>query len=143
MTDFDPLRCAACSGELRASRTDHGIVWLCASCVAGATTLGVLRKVSPRAFVNHLWQAAQAHGRRSPKRCPSCTQPLLDLDGSQVELSPPLLVCRHCFLVWLERRTLEAFRLDAQRLRSPLREAAGAPRALAKGVERAVEGSGG
>jgi hypothetical protein len=131
MPALDPMLCAACASELRPARTDHGVVWLCASCAAGATTLGVLRKVAPRSFVHHLWQAAQAHGRPSRKRCPSCTQPLLELDGSCVDLSPALLVCCRCFLVWLEEPTLAAFRLEERRLRSAVREAEAHTRAEA------------
>jgi hypothetical protein len=131
MSDLEPMRCASCSEELRPRRTEHGIVWLCGSCVAGATTLGVLRKVAPRPFINHLWQASQLHGRASAKRCPSCTQPLLDLDGTGVALSPSLLVCCRCLLVWLEKPSLEAFRLEKQRVRSAVREAEAHARVVA------------
>lgn len=133
MGEIQPMLCASCSGELRAQRTDHGLVWLCGSCVAGATTLGVIRKVAPKDFVNHLWQAGYAHDRPSAQRCPSCTQPLLELDGARVELSPSMLLCCRCYLVWLERATLEAFRLAEQRVRSVAREAAALSRVEALG----------
>jgi Zn-finger nucleic acid-binding protein len=99
-------------------------VWLCDACLAGATTVGVLRKVAPRAFVHHLWQAGLAQGRASTRRCPSCTQPLLELDGSRVELSPALLLCCRCFLVWLERPSLQAFGLERRPGRAAGRAAA-------------------
>jgi hypothetical protein len=118
------MLCPSCSGELRPCRTTHGVVWLCDPCSAGATTLGVFRRVAPRPFVNHLWQAGRAHGQPSARRCPSCTQALLELDASRVELSPSLLLCCRCFLVWLEEPTLEAFRLGRQRLGSGAREVA-------------------
>jgi Zn-finger nucleic acid-binding protein len=140
------MLCASCSGELQARRTDHGVVWLCGSCVAGATTVGVLRKVAPRSFINHLWQAGLTHGRPSTRRCPSCTQPLLELDGAQVELSPSLQLCCRCYLVWLDRSSLKAFRLDEQRLHSAAREAAalfevealGEPERIAREARNAV-----
>jgi len=105
------MLCASCSSALGPRRTEHGVVWVCDRCGTGAATLGVIRKVVPRGFLQHLWQAAQQHGRPSAQRCPSCTQPLDTFDGSPVEMSPALAVCRHCYFVVLERTALAAYRL--------------------------------
>jgi Zn-finger nucleic acid-binding protein len=118
------MRCATCAGPLLAQGGRHGLVWVCGDCVAGATTLGVLRHVAPRAFINHLWQAARLHGTPSRKACPSCTQPLVELRPPRVQIEPPLDVCCRCFLIWMERATL--LKLSAERPR-------GAPLALAAG----------
>jgi hypothetical protein len=119
------MRCATCAGPLSAQGMRHGLVWVCRDCAAGATTLGVLRHVAPRAFVNQLWQAARRHGTPSRKACPSCTQPLVELRPPQVRIEPPIDVCCRCFLIWMERATLAA--LHAERTR-------GAPLALAAGA---------
>jgi hypothetical protein len=124
MSSETPIRCALCSADLEPCHTDHGVVWICRPCEAGATTLGVLRQVAPRPCINHLWQAARTLGLPSAKSCPSCTQPLLELDAPSVESSPSFLVCCHCFLVWLERPALRALRLTQPRVRSAVREAA-------------------
>jgi hypothetical protein len=112
---LDPMLCALCRGPLVGQPGRHGIVWVCASCAAGATTLGVLRHVAPKAFINHLWQAARLHGTTSAKACPSCTQPLVELRPPQVEIEPALEVCCRCFLIWMERPTLQALRVDRPR----------------------------
>ena len=102
----DAMLCAACSTALRPRGTPYGVVWVCARCGAGAATVPVIRRVVPRGFVQHLWQAARLHGRPSAQRCPSCTQPLSTFDGSPVEVSPVVSVCCHCFFVVLERSAL-------------------------------------
>lgn len=99
-------------------------MWVCASCRAGATTLGVLRQVTPRAFVTHLWRAARTVGEAGEKPCPSCTQPLIELDASDVELALPLRVCVRCFLVWIDRPSLDEMRILRSKGRSRVREAA-------------------
>jgi hypothetical protein len=120
---IDPMLCACCSQPLEYRRTTHGIVWVCPPCLAGATTLGVIRSVAPREFVNHLWQAARRASTASAKRCPSCTQPLTDLSGAVAELRPSLEVCCRCFLIWLDQPALSALRLDRARTRSIAAEA--------------------
>jgi len=105
--------------------------------VAGATTLGVLRHVAPKAFINHLWQAARLHGSLSSKICPSCTQPLIELRPPQVVIEPALDVCCRCFLIWMERPTLEALRVQPPRPR-----ALGAGPALATGGDRRTAAEG-
>jgi Zn-finger nucleic acid-binding protein len=111
-----PMRCASCQGPLTSQPGRHGIVWVCGRCVAGATTIGVLRHVAPRAFIHHLWQAARHHGAPSRKACPSCTQPLLELRPPQVQIQPALDVCCRCFLIWMERPALDALRMGAAAL---------------------------
>ena len=108
MDPLDPMRCATCGGPLTSQPGRHGIVWVCGICVAGATTIGVLRHVAPKAFINHLWQAARLHGSLSRKICPSCTQPLIELRPPQVEIEPALDVCCRCFLIWMEKPALTA-----------------------------------
>ena len=126
MDPLEPMRCARCAGPLAAQAGRHGLVWVCADCVAGATTLGVLRHVAPRAFINHLWQAARLHGEPSRKACPSCTQPLVELRPPKVEIEPALEVCCRCFLIWMERATLAALRVETPgRARPVLALAAG------------------
>jgi hypothetical protein len=100
------MLCAACSAALAPRRTAYGVVWVCARCGTGAATVPVIRKVVPRGFLQHLWQAARLHGRPSTQRCPSCTQPLSTFDGSPVEVSPVVSICCHCFFVVLERSAL-------------------------------------
>lgn len=118
MDPLDPMRCPICAGPLVSQPGRHGIVWVCGGCVAGATTLGVLRHVAPKPFINHLWQAARLHGSLSSKACPSCTQPLLELRPPQVVIEPALDVCCRCFLIWMERPTLEALRVQPPRPRA-------------------------
>jgi hypothetical protein len=112
------MHCPICAGPLASQPGRHGIVWVCGQCVAGATTLGVLRHVAPKAFINHLWQAARLHGSLSSKICPSCTQPLIELRPPQVVIEPALDVCCRCFLIWMERPTLEALRVQPPRPRA-------------------------
>lgn len=80
----------------------------CETCFAGATTLSVLKRVAPREFINHLWQAGRKVGKPSGKACPSCTQPLVELRPPEIEITPKIDLCLHCFLVWMERDTLRA-----------------------------------
>ena len=122
MSDPAPIRCALCRADLEPSRLPHGIVWICRSCEAGAVNLGVFRQVVPRGFVNHLWRAVKLYGLPSRKTCPSCAQPLLEVDAKRVQLSPALEVCCRCFLVWLERPVLARLRQRTPRLRSSIRE---------------------
>lgn len=108
MSNLDSMLCAACSHEIHARRTPHGVVWVCDACGTGAATLAVIRRVVPRGFVQHLWQAALAHGRPSAQRCPSCTQPLLDFAGSPVTVAPIVSLCRRCYFVVFEQSALVA-----------------------------------
>jgi hypothetical protein len=125
------MRCATCTGPLVSRAGRHGLVFVCETCLAGATTLGVLRHVAPKAFINHLWQAARLHGSLSRKACPSCTQPLIELRPPQVEIEPALEVCCRCFLIWMERPTLAA--LEMKPPPTP-RLGAGAPRGASQRV---------
>lgn len=124
---MEPMRCARCSFELRPERTEHGLIWLCGSCATGAATLGVIRKVAPRRFVQQLWQAARSHARPDAWRCPSCTQPLLTFEGTPVEASPSVRVCCRCFLIVLAQPEMEAFRLGKARLHAPQPTSAALP----------------
>lgn len=137
MVDEQAMPCPLCSGPLESSRAPQGTVWICRSCAAGATTLGVIRKVAPRAFINHLWQAARSHGQESSCACPSCTQPLLEFDARDVAVEPTLKVCCRCFLVWLDCGALAALRLRP-RARSATREAAARLQADALAQPKAV-----
>ena len=100
------MLCASCSHPIHARGTTHGVVWICDACGTGAATLSVLRRVAPRAFVQHLWQAALAHGRPGAQRCPSCTQPLLDFADAPVTVTPIVSVCRRCYFVIFEKSAL-------------------------------------
>jgi hypothetical protein len=135
---LDPMRCATCSGPLVSQPGRHGIVWVCGACVAGATTVGVLRHVAPKAFINHLWQAARLHGSLSAKACPSCTQPLLELRPPQVVIEPRLEVCCRCFLIWMERPTLLALRMPPPPALGPGRDTEEGQRALLGGAAGAI-----
>ena len=106
--DADFMPCPACDTALEPTPSKHGIVWLCNHCRSGAATLPVLRQVAPRAFVQHLWQAALHDGLPSPKICPSCTQPFTTFSGSRVTLEPNLEVCVRCYWVWLGPASLSA-----------------------------------
>ncbi len=110
-TRLEPLPCPLCHAPLEGVTGRHGVVWVCRLCEAGATTVGVVRQVAPREFVNHLWQAAQTHGVASPLRCPSCTQALISL-GPEVAIEPAAQVCVRCFLVWLGQDSLAALPLS-------------------------------
>ena len=149
MDPLDPMRCPICAGPLVSQPGRHGIVWVCGGCVAGATTLGVLRHVAPKAFINHLWQAARLHGSLSSKACPSCTQPLLELRPPQVVIEPALEVCCRCFLIWMERATLETLRVQPPRPKAlgaggrSLRATATAPRGDAEGQRALLGGAAG
>lgn len=141
MVNFEPLPCAGCAQPLEPQTTEQGTVWICRACVAGAATLGVIRKVAPREFINHIWQAARAFGRESELPCPSCTQPLLTFHPDEVSVSPKLEICCRCFFLWLDREALASLGLT-QRGRSPLREAAARlqAHALASGAPREMQG---
>jgi hypothetical protein len=139
---LDPMRCPTCAGPLVSQPGRHGIVWVCGACVAGATTLGVLRHVAPKAFINHLWQAARLHGSLSAKACPSCTQPLLELRPPQVVIEPRLEVCCRCFLIWMERPTLETLRVQPGRPPA-LGTGAGTPREAQDGQRALLGGAAG
>lgn len=110
-SQLEPLPCPLCHGALEGVTGRHGVVWVCRLCEAGATTLGVVRQVAPREFVNHLWQAAQTQGVASPLRCPSCTQALISL-GPDVAIEPAAQVCVRCFLVWLGQDSLAVLPLS-------------------------------
>jgi Zn-finger nucleic acid-binding protein len=101
------MPCPSCGAELEPASGQHGIVWLCRACRAGAATLPILRKVAPRAFVNQLWQAALADAVPSPRICPSCTQPFAGFAGSRAKVEPNLEVCTRCYWVWLDSATLK------------------------------------
>jgi hypothetical protein len=106
---LEALACPLCGGLLEPTRGRHGLVWLCRTCEAGAATLPILRQVAPRAFVNHLWQAALHAGRASALVCPSCARPFTEFVGAGAGMDPQQLeVCLRCFWVWLSRRTLSA-----------------------------------
>jgi hypothetical protein len=100
------MLCPSCSSELRPRGSAHGIVWICDACGTAAATLPVLRRAAPRAFAQHLWQAALAHGKPGAQRCPSCTQPLLDFAGSPVTVAPVVSLCCRCYFVVFERSAL-------------------------------------
>jgi hypothetical protein len=102
--DFE--QCPLCWEPLSPRRSRFGQVRVCARCMGGTTTLPVLKRVAPREFIQHLWQAAQRSGRSSFKSCPSCRQPLLSL-GPEVEIEPEFDVCVRCYVVWFEQATLE------------------------------------
>lgn len=141
MIDWDPMPCASCGADLEPCGTPHGIVWVCRRCVAGATTLGVIRKIVPRGYVNHLWQAAQRFGRESQRACPSCTRPLLDFRPDEVELSPKLEVCCRCFLIWLDRPALLSLRppRTAREEQGVIPLALAAARRVASAVDAAID----
>ena len=103
-----PMFCPSCEDELIATPSRHGLVWLCRSCRSGAATLPILRQVAPRAFVNHLWQAALHDGRVSSVLCPSCTQLFTTFRGSPVSVEPYLEVCTRCYWVWLGPASLSS-----------------------------------
>lgn len=94
------MPCPSCGASLEATRSRHGLVWLCRSCGSCAATLPVLRRAAPRGFVNQLWQAALRDGRSSPSSCPSCTQPFTTFDRSRARVEPRLEVCTRCYWVW-------------------------------------------
>ena len=65
-------------------------------------TLPILRQVAPRAFVNHVWQAALHDGRASRLVCPACAQPFTEFADPQAQIK----VCVRCFWVWFSAETL-------------------------------------
>jgi ribosomal protein L37AE/L43A len=104
----EPLPCPSCRGSLEPTKGRHGLVWLCRSCHAGAATLPILRQVAPRAFVNHLWQAALHDGRRSPLVCPSCARPFTKFARAGAAVGAQIEVCVRCFWVWLSPSALSS-----------------------------------
>lgn len=100
--------CPVCRDPLEVVSGRHGIVLACVACQGAATTLAVLRKVAPRAFVNHLWQAAWKHGLEGEHPCPGCARPLLELRPPHAEIRPRIDVCIRCYLVWLGPEALSA-----------------------------------
>lgn len=111
--------CPLCGDLLTTRRSRFGLVRVCVACVGGTTTLAVLKRVAPKEFINHLWQAAHRSGRPSVKKCPSCGQPLLRL-GPGVEIEPEIDVCIRCYVVWFERAALEELRLAPDELLGPM-----------------------
>lgn len=104
--DADFERCPLCGDLLTPRPSRFGQVRICTACMGGTTTLSVLKRVAPKEFINHLWQAAHHSGRASIKSCPSCRQPLLTL-GPEVSVEPEFDVCIRCYVVWFEQVTLE------------------------------------
>ena len=100
------MSCPACTAQLIARQSRHGLVWFCHSCRSGAATLPVLRQVAPHDFVNQLWQAALHNGRVSSTHCPACKQPFTTFRGSQAYVEPYLEVCTRCYWVWLSPTSL-------------------------------------
>lgn len=98
---MDPLPCPLCGEDLDPIKRQHGLVWVCRVCRAGAVTLPVLRQVAERSFVNQLWQTALHGGRPSKLACPSCSQPFTEYRGANAAMSAQLKVCVRCFWVWL------------------------------------------
>ncbi len=111
--------CPLCGEPLTPTRSRFGLVRVCAACVGGTTTLSVLKRVAPKEFINHLWQAAHGSGRPSVKKCPSCRQPLLRL-GPGVEIEPEIDVCIRCYVVWFEQGALEQLQLAPGEFLSPV-----------------------
>ena len=101
------MPCPTCGADLEPTQGQHGIVWLCRPCRAGAATLPILRQVAPRNFVNQLWQAALQNGVPSAQICPSCTQPFTTFTGSSARVEPNLEVCTRCYWVWLNSASLK------------------------------------
>lgn len=93
--------CPDCRSPLEPVTGRHGLVYVCGDCRGGVTTLAVLKKVAPREFVSHVWQAAWKHGTASERACPSCARPLLEMRAPEVVLEPRVDVCLRCYLVWL------------------------------------------
>jgi len=112
------MPCPTCGADLEPTTGQHGIVWLCQTCRAGAATLPILRQVAPRDFVNQVWQAALQNGVPSARVCPSCTQPFTTFAGSRARVEPHLEVCTRCYWVWLSSASLAllADRKPARRL---------------------------
>ena len=111
--------CPLCGDPLTPTWSRFGLVRVCAACVGGTTTLSVLKRVAPKEFINHLWQAAHGSGRPSVKKCPSCRQPLLRL-GPGVEIEPEIDVCIRCYVVWFEQVALEQLQLATGDFLSPV-----------------------
>jgi ribosomal protein L37AE/L43A len=105
---LEQLPCPSCGEYLERGKGRHGLVWLCRGCRAGAVTLPILRQVAPRAFVNHLWQAALHAGRPSALRCPACAQPFTTF-AARGDVAAQIKVCVRCFWVWFGSETLLAF----------------------------------
>jgi Zn-finger nucleic acid-binding protein len=103
--------CPQCRKPLEVRRSRFGLVRVCAECLGGTTTLSVLKRVAPREFINHLWQAAQRSGLPSEKPCPSCTQPLLELRPPDIVIEPRIDVCIRCYIVWFEHAALSRLQL--------------------------------
>lgn len=114
--------CPLCGEALTPRPSRFGQVRICQACVGGTTTLSVLKRVAPKEFVNHLWQAAQRSGRPSVKKCPSCRRPLLRL-GPGVEIEPEIDVCIRCYVVWFEQAALEQLQLAPGEAFGPVAQA--------------------
>jgi len=125
------LPCPLCREPLEAIKRQHGLVWICRTCRAGAVTLPILRQVAPRPFVNQLWQTALHNGRTSTVVCPACAQPFTEFRGASAEVNSQLKVCVRCFWVWLRPGVLSS--LSTEDL-PPLELGVG--RTLAQGAAR-------
>jgi Zn-finger nucleic acid-binding protein len=128
------MPCPICGVDLEPTAGQHGIVWLCRACCAGAATLPILRQVAPRDFVNQVWQAALQNGVPSARVCPSCTQPFTTFTGSRAKIEPHLEVCTRCYWVWLDRESLSLLARTHGRPRALRRGSASATGAAAQGT---------
>jgi hypothetical protein len=88
-------------------------------------TLPILRQVAPRAFVNHLWQAALHGGHASRLVCPACDQPFTEFAEPQAQIK----TCVRCFWVWFSADGARRL-LDGAMDREPARSSIDARRVL-------------
>ena len=78
-------------------------MWTCPACGGSAVGIGVLRRVTDRAFADAVWVAATEHEAVGDRACPLCTNPMLLTDTQPFGLD----VCRSCRFVWFDPREYE------------------------------------
>jgi hypothetical protein len=105
IADLEALPCPLCGESLERGAGRQGLVWICRTCLGGAVTLPILRKLAPRPFVNQLWQTALRHGRPSALLCPACSHPFTEVAA---RATPHVRVCVRCYWVWLDCSVLES-----------------------------------
>ena len=85
--------CPKCNRRLVRTKTQQGFFLRCPECDGRAVGFAVLRKASPRAYVNRLWNRARERQGPRGQKCPICRRPMMEVPVPVEKQEVPLDVC--------------------------------------------------
>jgi len=97
--------CPVCARPLETVRQREGVFHFCAECRGRALSFPQLRRVAGDAFAVKLLRLVKVAKRRSDRRCPFCSQPMLLLAPQAPTME--LMACSGCSIVWFEAAQYE------------------------------------